>query len=98
MVVVDWHVSVPPPFFLTAANETTTVADILIFSSGTDKVPPIGFEKQPSIFFLHGSTNIFATSSTCDIHLRLPTKHQDYKSFREAMVMSLKDNDGFGGV
>lgn len=49
--------------------------------------------------FLYGDTSRFCTSSTCDIQLRLPTCYgEDYQAFKDAMIMSLKDNDGFGGV
>lgn len=49
--------------------------------------------------FLHKGDGKLATASTCDIILRLPTLHgEDYQSFKEAMIMSLKGNDGFGGV
>lgn len=61
-------------------------------------VPPLGFENKPSIVWLYGSTAKFATASTCDVQLRLPTCHgEDYAAFKEALIMSLKDNDGFGG-
>ena len=36
--------------------------------------------------------------STCDLQLCLPIQYEDYGDFREAMVMSLLGNDGFGGV
>ena len=70
-----------------------------MFSTGDDDVPPLGFENKPSIVWLYGSTVKFATASTCDVQLRLPTCHgDDYAAFNEAMIMSLKDNGGFGGV
>ena len=62
-------------------------------------MPPLGFDKDCSVTFLHDPTAKLATSSTCDLELRLPTCHgEDYTSFKEAFTMSLKDNDDFGGV
>lgn len=88
--------------FLDECEEGTTdcsVEDVLIFFTGAAKIPPLGFEKVPSITFQHCPTAKFATSSTCDPELRLPTRHgDDVVAFREAMIMSLMDNDGFGGV
>lgn len=83
---------------LYAAGEVDcTVADVLVFLSGADRVPPLGFEKQPTVTFLRDGK--FATASTCSLELRLPTQYgSQYAKFREAMVMSLMDNDGFGGV
>lgn len=72
--------------------------------SGADRIPPLGFGKKPTVEFLpehdmFGDVQKFATASTCDIILRLPTYHGErYDLFRESMIMSLKDNDGFGGL
>lgn len=73
--------------------------DVLVFFSGSDHVPSLGFSSNPKVSFLHGETKTFCTSSTCDIQLCLPTCHgKDYQASKDAMIMSLKDNDGFGGV
>ena len=83
----------------TEGTTDCSVEDVLIFFTGAAKIPPLGFEKVPSITFQHCPTAKFATSSTCDPELRLPTRHgDDVVAFREAMIMSLMDNDGFGGV
>jgi len=72
---------------------------MLVFFTGADRVPPLGFSKRPTVSFNHTNTSKFCTASTCDLQLRLPTCHgDDYSSFKDAMIMSLKDNDGFGGV
>lgn len=60
--------------------------------------------KTPKVEFLpvhdqFGFLQKFCTASTCDIILRLPTCHgESYDLFKECMIMSLKDNDGFGGL
>lgn len=75
------------------------MTDVLVFCCGAERIPPLGFGKDPKITFLHKGDGKLATASTCDIILRLPTLHgEDYQSFKEAMIMSLKGNDGFGGV
>lgn len=91
---------------MTATNGNTncSIADVLKFVSGADRIPPLGFGKTPKVEFLplrdrFGFPQKFATASTCDIILRLPTYHGErYDLFRESMIMSLKDNDGFGGL
>ena len=83
------------------AEEKTgcSIEDVLVFCTGTDRVPPLQFNKQPTVTFLHASSAKFATASTCDLQLRLPTSYgADFDAFKGAMVMALKDNDGFGGV
>lgn len=75
------------------------MTDVPIFCCGAERIPPLGFGKDPKIVFLYKEDGKLATASTCDIILRLPTLHnEDYQSFKEAMIMSLKGNDGFGGV
>jgi len=39
--------------------------------TGADRVPPLGFEKQPIVTFCDGK---YATASTCSLELRLPTQ------------------------
>ena len=75
-----------------------TLEDVLTFFTGADSIPPLGFDRQPNVCFLHDES-IFCTASTCSIELRLPCCHQEnYEAFKQAMIMSLHDNDGFGGV
>lgn len=75
------------------------MSDVLAFCTGADKIPPLGFGQMPKIMFLGKDQGRFATASTCDLQLRLPTIHgENLTFFRESMIMSLKDNDGFGGV
>ena len=74
-----------------------TLEDILVFFSDADSIPPLGFEASPKLFFLHGEARL-PTASTCGLHLRLPTMYTVYEDFKEAMVMGIIGNDGFGGV
>ena len=68
---------------------------MLIFFIGADRVPPLGFDQEPHVTFLHDQSAKFCTSSTCDLQLRLPCTHmEDYGAFKDAMVMSLCSNDG----
>lgn len=58
----------------------------------------IHFGKKAKLHFLHGTQNLFATSPTCDFILRLPTCHDDYRTFMDKMTESICCNDGFGLV
>ena len=67
-----------------------------MFFSGASAIPPLGFDKKPTLTFCSG---ILPTSSTCDLQLRLPIGHGfDYKKLRDAMVLAVCGHDGFGGV
>ena len=67
-----------------------------IFFSGARSIPPAGWPKKPTLEFLHDNT-ILPTSSTCSLILRLPIVHTSSEMFKNAMVLSIKGNDGFGG-
>lgn len=76
-----------------------TVEDVMAFFSAASQVPPLGFDKDPTITFNHAGNTVLATASTCDLQLRLPTIHGSiYEDFKEALILSIKGNDGFGGV
>ena len=85
--------------FLEGDSTSCSLKDLLVFVSGADRIPPLGFGKSPSIVFVHTEGRILPTASTCEIQLRLPTAHgSDYQRFKEMMIMALKSHDGFGGV
>ena len=71
------------------------MSDVLIFSTGAARIPPLGFEKRLYLVFLSGSARV-PTATTCDPILRLPTLHTKYEDFRDDMLWGLKGNDGFG--
>lgn len=90
-VMVYVHISVD-------STVQCTVEDVLVFTSGSSRIPPTGFEKKVSIKFIHDKGRPLATSSTCDLALSLPACHEDYDIFKSFMILSFKNNDGFGGV
>ena len=72
-----------------------TLEDILVFFSGSDMVPPLGFSPPPSIVFNHEA--MFPTSSTCSLMLVLPTKyHDNYHAFKSKLLFAFKNHGGFG--
>ena len=84
-------------FLFSEGENSCSVDDVLVFFTAADRVPPLGFGRDCSVVFLHGAK--LATASTCELELRLPTGHgEDLASFREAMMLSLKGHDGFGGL
>ena len=82
-----------------------TYSDLLFFSTGIERTPPGGFPagEQPSLGFLHGTpTNnrfnysLLPKANTCLMQLLLPTLHPSYDKFEEAMVMGVKNTQGYG--
>lgn len=71
-----------------------TLEDVLIFFTGCDREPPLGFSRIPELYFLHDKNSTMATASTCSFHLRLPISHSNYSAFRHFMVWSFKEHGG----
>ena len=69
--------------------------DLLIFTTGSDREPPLGFMKTARVFFNHDPEAKLATASTCDLHLCLPIR-MDYSQFKQMMLDSLLLYNGFG--
>ena len=93
------HNPLPPPTPLPTSDGDIpcSIEDILVFCTGASQVPPLGFEKYPTLTYHY--EGILATASTCDIQLKLPVAHGgDYVKFKDALILSFKGNDGFGGV
>ncbi len=72
--------------------------DILIFCTGTDKIPSGGFHLTPTVSFLHDDQDTLATASTCDLSLWLPVIYDDQIAFNEMFTLCLKGSVGFGKV
>ena len=74
----------------------SSFGDILAFSTGASKVPPLGFIPKPSIEFLHGSESRFPQANICGCVLKLPTMHSSYEAFKYNMDFAFRNCHGFG--
>ena len=81
--------------FHTGGRVQCRLEDILIFTSGLDKLPHWGFGDDPILSMIFGDENL-PTAATCEMCLYLPCKHTTYEEFKESMVLGIKGNDGFG--
>lgn len=70
--------------------------DILVFFTGADQEPPLGFPNKPVLTFLHKEQDVLPTASTCALELRIPTSHKHYDTFKTMMVTGLAGHGGFG--
>uniref|UniRef100_A0A8C4RM74 HECT domain-containing protein n=1 Tax=Erpetoichthys calabaricus TaxID=27687 RepID=A0A8C4RM74_ERPCA len=55
--------------------EAVSLEDLLIFITGSDKIPPLGFCPTPCLEFLHDGSR-FPLANTCDNVIRIPFKQQ----------------------
>ena len=70
-----------------------SLEDVLIFFTGADRVPPLGFPQTPTLHFL-GNDALYPTASTCSLMLRLPTRYSTYDAFKDTMTEGLLCNGG----
>ena len=78
---------------------TLHLEDMLVFVTGADRVPPMGFEYSPIINFVHDPPSHLPVASTCTPSLSLPVvRGQAYENFKDAMVEALVGGFGFGQV
>ena len=77
-----------------------TLEDLLIFISGSDYIPPLGFEHAIEILFhdFKGNTKRRPWASTCALTLNLPRGIEDPDYFKSFMKQSLVEGHGFGQV
>uniref|UniRef100_A0A671XEA4 HECT domain-containing protein n=1 Tax=Sparus aurata TaxID=8175 RepID=A0A671XEA4_SPAAU len=87
----DWLIEVD-------GTRPVTLEQMLIFASGIDCIPPLGFPNHPTIQFLHDSNGyrrIFPEANTCEVILRLPL-HPSYSIFTEYMESGILQSPTFG--
>ena len=78
----------------TEAGKAVTLQHVLIFCTGADREPPLGFPKQALLEF---NNDVLATASTCDLIFCVTTRyHDNYTKFKEMMVESLISGVEFG--
>nr|XP_055049529.1 G2/M phase-specific E3 ubiquitin-protein ligase-like isoform X1 [Misgurnus anguillicaudatus] len=78
-------------------NIQITLEDVLMFSTGTNRIPPHGFDELPTLGFLHADKEQrqFPEANTCGLILRLPI-HSSYEKFNEYMISGVVQSPHFG--
>ena len=67
---------------------TLRLEDILVFITGADCVPPMGFKTAPGIHFSHSSLKL-ALASTRAPSITLPTCHNSYEDSKMLWLKAL---------
>ena len=83
---------------VTVEGNIVSLEYLLIFFSGADREPPLGFPVKPNLRFITDADQLFPTASTCSLELWLPTKYTEYAPFQDAMITALMGHGGFGVV
>ena len=75
-----------------------SLEDILIFWTGADKVPALGFPTKLTLsFYEMGKDGRLPTASTCSTNLMLPYDIESQEDrFTRMMVRAIQESQGFG--
>ena len=96
ITVLCTYINITDGKIQTEAGTPVTLQHVLVFFTGADREPPLGFPTKASLEFLKEG-DVLATASTCDLTLRVPTAfHDNYDRFKNMMVESLISGSGFG--
>lgn len=81
-----------------------TPKHLFVFLTGSDRIPPMGFERKGTIVFDHRENkqeNRLPSVSTCLPQLQLPVCNcltEDYHVFKEQMNLAVLGSVGFGNL
>ena len=75
---------------------TVTLEDVMVFATGCNEIPLLGFERQPRLQF--GRNDMLPTAATCGPLLSLPLKVCSYEEFSKNMTFAITCSFGFGQV
>lgn len=68
-------------FVFLEENEECNLGDILIFITGIDSMPQLGFRIKVDVKFCVQDDLQYPTSNTCGLKLYLPICHNNYEEF-----------------
>nr|XP_054593356.1 G2/M phase-specific E3 ubiquitin-protein ligase-like [Nothobranchius furzeri] len=74
-------------------GDGVSLKDILIFFTGCDSIPALGFTPKPSLEFIENSR--FPLANTCENVLRIPV-HSTYAGLKCDMDFGIRNSPGFG--
>jgi len=78
-----------------------SLEDLLFFVTGVRAIPPLGFNPQPTVSFLHepeinDQLSAFPKANTCLCALQLPVLHSSYANFIDNFLFAVRNSQGFG--
>jgi hypothetical protein len=72
------------------------IGDLLMFCTGCESIPPMGFFEPSKITILENSSSL-PNANTCPLELELPSSVKTFEEFRKAMNTALEhQKSGFG--
>ncbi|KAF5276798.1 hypothetical protein FQR65_LT16177 [Abscondita terminalis] len=75
-------------------DSVITLSEILIFATGADEIPMLGFDINPKILFLHND-KLYPEANTCALQIQLPTSHLDYSKFKNNISFGISNSKCF---
>ena len=76
----------------------TRIPRLLMFATGADAVPPMGFF-NPSVIMVLQNSSVFPNANTCPMELELPGGVTSFEDFKKSMDTAIDfQEEGFGIV
>ena len=85
------------PHFYSGGQVSVTLGDVLIFATGLNQIPAMGFIPQPNLEFLHPmeASSHFPKANTCALILRIPVG-LSFEEFKDKMEFGIGGAEQFG--
>lgn len=80
--------------FFSDGEAEISLNDLIIFATGADVIPPLGFPWKPKLSFLHDAC-LYPKGNTCGLELHLPTIHKHYGHFKDHMDFGIGNSKDF---
>ncbi|XP_031327303.1 G2/M phase-specific E3 ubiquitin-protein ligase-like [Photinus pyralis] len=77
-------------------NSNCSLEELLVFVTGADTVPALGFGTKIYIRFQHDDKMMYPKANTCGLELYLPTCHTNFDDFKYHMDFGIGNSKDFG--
>ena len=74
-------------------EERVTLKNVLTFFTGADSFPPSGYD---ALILNFNATTLYPLASVCGLELIIPTRYNDYDSFKRSLDVGFTMNGGYG--
>lgn len=82
-------------YYFTDGQFEISLEQLLVFASGADRVPALGFSLEPTLDFIHERGRKYPEANTCIVNLKLPI-HATYGQFTKFMCEGIIQAPTFG--
>ncbi len=81
-------------------RKSLLISDVLVFVTGCENIPPLGFSPKPTIVFDHdcGQRKISVNTSINRLTFPVSDVLLQYENFKEDIIFCILNSQGFGMI